>query len=60
MKRSIHEADRGLLATLRELVRADSAAPTSTAVAAAVGLPGEYAVFIERRLVENEARGHVE
>lgn len=60
MKRSTNHADRGLLSTLRELVREDSAPPTSTTVAAAVGLPHEYSVFIERRLVENEERGYVE
>jgi hypothetical protein len=60
VKGSANQADRGLLSTLRELVHTDSAPPTSTTVAAAVGLPHEYTVFIERRLVENEERGYVE
>lgn len=52
-------ADRGLLATLRELEREGDAPPTSEIVAGAVGVPGEYSEFIEQRLEENERRGLV-
>jgi hypothetical protein len=58
--RRTSQDDRGLLSTLRELARGDGTPPTSTVVAAAVGLPDEYTAFIERRLVENEERGYVE
>jgi len=60
---ALHEletsADRGLLATLRELEREGEPPPTSEVVAGAVGVPEEYSEFIDRRLEENERRGFV-
>ncbi len=52
-------ADRGLLATVRDLHRDGVEPPTSTAVAEAVGVPEEYSGFIEQRLALNEQRGLV-
>lgn len=60
MRKSTHATDRGLLATVRELQHERSAAPTTAAVVAAVGLPDEYSRFIEQRLEDNEERGYVE
>jgi Mn-dependent DtxR family transcriptional regulator len=60
MRSGTRQTDRGLLATVRELQHVRSAAPHTAAVAAAVGVPDEYARFIEQRLEENEERGYVE
>lgn len=50
-------ADRGLLATVLELERDPEAPATGQAIAEALGIPRDYADFIERRLQRNRELG---
>ena len=53
-------ADRGLLATLLQLTRGAEVPTTSTAIAAAVGIPSQFTDLIERRLQAGRDRGLVD